>query len=220
MVAPMHEASGAVVTDGRRERSRRTRQRIVQAAYHLFAERGYSVPLADVAAAADVSVQNLYVTYRNKQQLVQAVLQLAVHGDDLPIPPHQRPWFQQLLAAPDARQALDLWVTNTLPIYGRVAPLAGMFLSEPDLTELWAVSERLRIEGFRSVMEVTARKGRLRAGVDLTTATDVLFVLLGPVVYQEFVGGRGWSAERWGAWTTDTLYRTLFEPDDGAARPT
>ena len=90
MVAPMSDPSRAVGVDRRRERSRRTRQRIVETAYRLFVARGYSVPLAEVADAADVSVQNLYVAFRNKQVLVQAVLQLAVHGDDLPAPPHHR----------------------------------------------------------------------------------------------------------------------------------
>ena len=158
-----------------------------------------------------MSVQNLYVAFRNKQALVQAVLQLAVHGDDLPAPPHHRPWFQQLVAAPEPREAIHHWVTNTLPIYARVAPLAGMFLSEPDLTELWEQSERLRIDGFRQVMEVVAGKGKLRAEIDIETATDVIFVILGPLVYDEFVNRCGWAAARWAAWTADTLYRTLFE---------
>jgi AcrR family transcriptional regulator len=63
MVAAMSDSSVAVGVDRRRERSRRTRQRIVETAYGLFVARGYSVPLADVADAAAVSVQNLYVAF-------------------------------------------------------------------------------------------------------------------------------------------------------------
>jgi AcrR family transcriptional regulator len=197
--------------DRRRERSRRTRRRIVEAAYRLFVERGYGVPLAEVASEANVSVQNLYVAFRSKQVLVGEVLQLAVLGDDLPIPPHHRPWFRELLDAPDARSAISVWVVNTLPIYARVAPLAGMFLSEPELAEMWARSETLRIDGFRFAMEQVMPKGRPRAGVDLDGATDTMFALLGPLMYEELVGGRGWTPDRWGAWVTDLVVRALFE---------
>jgi AcrR family transcriptional regulator len=202
----------ALPRDGRRARSRRTRRRIVEAAYRLFAEHGYAIPLVDIADAADVSVQTLYASFRTKPGLVGDVLQLAVHGDDLPEPPHRRPWFAELVAADEPGRAIGIWVANTLPIYARVAPLAGMFLSEPELASLWSRSEQLRLDGFREVMELVAAKGPLRQGVDLGRATDIMFVLLGPLVYPEFVGGRQWPAERWGAWVTDTLTTALFEP--------
>lgn len=199
-----------VPLDRRRERSRRTRQRVVEAAYRLFADRGYGVALNEIAAAADVSIQNLYLLFTNKQNLVQAVLQLAVLGDDTPVPPHERPWFQTLLDAPTPAAALDVWATNTLPIYARVAPLAGMFESEPDLAAMWQHSERLRLEGFAHAMDAVARKGSFRPGIDLARATDVMFVLLSPLVYREFVQGRGWPAPDWTRWTAQTVAEVLF----------
>jgi AcrR family transcriptional regulator len=204
------ESEAIPSSDRRRERSRRTRRRIVEAAYQLFVERGYGVPLVEVAAAAGVSVQNLYVTFHNKQTLVQQTLQLAVLGDDRPVPPHERSWMRHLVEAPSPAKAIQVWVANTLPIYKRVAPLAGMFLAEPDLAEIWAHSELLRIEGFRQVMSLVADKGSFRPGLDVDSAADVMFVLLSPVVYQEFVGARGWDPERWSAWTADALSRLLF----------
>lgn len=196
--------------DGRRERSRRTRRKMVEAAYRLFAARGYGVPLTDVAAEANVSVQNVYFAFHNKQALVSEALQLAVLGDDRPEPPHRRPWFKKLADARDASTALKLWVDNTLPIYARVAPLSGMFLSEPELADMWAHSEQLRVEGFREVMTLVATKGKLRPGVGVDEATDVMFVLLSPVVYQEFVRGRGWTPERWGSWVARVVHQAAF----------
>jgi AcrR family transcriptional regulator len=197
--------------DRRRERSRRTRRRILEAATPLFAERGYGVPLADVAAAAGVSVQGLYATFRNKQTLVAAVLELAVLGDAAPIPPHHQAWFRDLLEATDPKTAIRIWVENTLPIYARVAPLAGMFTSEPAVAAMWANSERLRIEGFREAMTAVAAKGTFRPGIDLDSATDVMFVILGPLVYQAFVRDRAWAPEGWGRWASATLAESLFE---------
>src|SRR5690348_11465398 len=152
--------------DRRRDRSARTRRRIADAAYELFVDRGFGVPIGDIATAAGVSVQTVYVTYRNKVGLAQAALERAVLGDAAPVPPHRQPWFEALRAAPDPAAAIRIWVENTLPIYARVAPLAGMFLAEPSVGPIWRHSEELRIEGFREVMTIVAAKGILKA--DLT----------------------------------------------------
>ncbi|MDQ6899251.1 MAG: TetR/AcrR family transcriptional regulator [Candidatus Dormibacteraeota bacterium] len=199
-------------SDGRRERSRQSRMRMVVAAYKLFCQRGYNVPLADIASEAGASVQNLYFTFHNKQNLVGEVLQLAVLGDDRPIPPHEREWFQELRDANTPETAIRVWVSNTLPIYARVAPLAGMFQSEPDLAPMWLHSERLRLDGFQQVMREVAEKGRLKPGVTLNEAADVMFVLLSPQTYQQFISDRAWSPTRWGAWITAVLVAAIFEP--------
>src|SRR6478672_7026525 len=76
--------------DGRRERSRITRQRIVLAAYTLFCADRLDVSMVAIADRAQVSVQTLYVSFGTKIELLRAALQYAVHGDDLPLPPHER----------------------------------------------------------------------------------------------------------------------------------
>jgi AcrR family transcriptional regulator len=57
---------------GLRERKKQqTRQRITQAAFDLFAERGFdNVPVAEVAAAADVSVATVFNYFPTKESLV------------------------------------------------------------------------------------------------------------------------------------------------------
>jgi AcrR family transcriptional regulator len=59
---------------GKRERRKReTREAIVTAAERLFAVRGYdAVTVADIAAAAGVSVKTLFVYFRSKEDLVFA----------------------------------------------------------------------------------------------------------------------------------------------------
>jgi AcrR family transcriptional regulator len=183
---------------------------MVKAAYDLFQERGYAVPLTEVAEAAGVSVQNVYFAFQNKRQLAREALQWAVHGPDIDLPPHEQPWFQDLLKASTAREAVRIWVDNTVPVYGRVAPIAGMFLSEPELADTWDRSEKLRMYGFRQAMGAIATKGAFREGYDLDTAVQVMFVFLSPLVYQDFVGRLKWPASRWGAWTADTLAGAIF----------
>ena len=205
------------LTEPKQARARETRRRTVDAAYRLFCERGYAVSLTEIAAAARVSVQNVYVSFRNKRNLAREALELAVHGPELDLPPHEQPWFQDVVAARDATAAIAVWVTNLLPIYARVAPLAPMFISEPELAEVWERSEELRMFGFTEVMKVVAPKGTLAPGLDDRAGVEVMFVLLSPLVYQEFVGRLAWRPERWGDFTTGLLATAIFTHNPGAA---
>jgi AcrR family transcriptional regulator len=208
------EAAPARV-DRRRERSAQTRRRIADAAYRMFVERGFAVPIGDIAAEAGVSVQTVYVTYRTKVALAQAALERAVLADAAPLPPHRQPWFDALRTAPTPAEAIRIWVENTLPIYARVAPLAGMFLAEPAVAGIWEHSEQLRLDGFREVMELVLSSPVAASRLPLERATDVMFVLLGPLTYEEFVTRRGWPAAEWGAWVADVLAEALVGESSG-----
>lgn len=202
--------AGAVATDGRRRRSQRTRQRVVEAGYRVFCDRGYSAPLRAVAAEAGVSVQSLYVSFGTKLELLRAVLQLAVHGDDDPRPPHEREWFAALAAEPDPEAALLLLLEGTQGIYDRLGPLSGVFAtSDPDVAGLWAQSERLRYDGLSLAVDRVLAKGTPRVGA--TEARDMAFVLLGPDTYRAFVVSRGWTPDAWRRWTAGTLASAWFE---------
>jgi len=200
----------ATKVDGhRKERARATRRRMVEAAYKLFSEGGWNVPLTAVAAEAGVAIQTVYFTFHSKVELLQNVLQLAVLGDELPLAPHERPWFHAMVAEPDAREAVGMIVENTLPIFARVAPLTGVFRSgDAEVAAMWAHSEGLRLDGYRKLMAAVARKGTLK--VDRDQAVDVLFVLLSPDLYWRIVLERRWPPQRWRRWTTEMLVQALL----------
>src|ERR1700728_275338 len=62
---------------------RETRRRLLAAAGAEFAERGYAAAtVTRIAGRAGVSVQSLYNDWGNKRNLLQAVLESAVTGDD------------------------------------------------------------------------------------------------------------------------------------------
>src|SRR5258708_23046494 len=104
---------------------------MVEAAYQLFRERGYGVPLTEVAELAAVSVQNVYFTFQNKRQLAREGLQWPVHGRAIDLPPHEQAWFQELFAASVASAAVRIWVDNTLPLYAPVPPVSRLSLPPP-----------------------------------------------------------------------------------------
>jgi hypothetical protein len=61
-------------------------------------------------------------------------------------------------------------------------------------------------DDHRSGRQVTAAQGH-----DHATATDLLFVILGPEVYRSLVLERGWTVAAWTARITGTITRELFD---------
>jgi hypothetical protein len=86
---------------------------------------------------------------------------------------------------------------------------------EPGLRELWETSEQQRLTGARIWATALAAKGPLRDGVDLSTATDVLWLYMAPDQYQRLVHVRGWSDERFQRWLVDSLTGLLLPPRSG-----
>ena len=205
----------------RRERAAETRRRMLDAAIACFTAQGYDgTTMAAIAARAGVAVQTLYFTFHTKAELLQQTLDRAVLGEGPPVPPPQTPWYQAMQAQQAIRPALQHLVGGVSHILQRVAPLRPVFdgaAAEPGVAQVWANAERLRLDGYRAIIELLAAKQPLAAGHTLDSATDVLFVLLGPDTYRAFTHDRGWLLSQWQTWVTTTLERDLFTPPPGQA---
>jgi len=160
-----------------------------------------------------VAIQTIYFTFHTKPELLREALTLAVLGDERPLAPHEREWFQQLVAEPDPELSIGILVDSTQPIFERVAPLLGVFrTSDPDVAAMWRHSEELRHEGYRKVVTTLAGKAPLKAGLNAALATDVVFALLSPDLYRLISIERGWGPKRWSAWIKGVLGDALFGP--------
>jgi len=157
---------------------------MLDAAIACFTTAGYAgTTMAAIAEQAGVAVQTLYFTFHTKAQLLQETLDRAVLGDGAPVPPPQTSWYKAMQEQDAVRPALEHLVGGVTQIMKRVAPLRPVFdaaAAEPGVAELWANVERLRLEGYRAIVELLATKQPLAADHTRDSATDVLFVLLGP----------------------------------------
>lgn len=209
-MAPVNPAAAP----SRRQRAAETRRRMLDAAIACFTTAGYDgTTMAAIAERAGVAVQTLYFTFHTKAQLLQQTLDRAVLGDGPPVPPPQTEWYKAMQAQEAIRPALEHLTAGVTQIMERVAPLRPVFeaaAAEPGVTEVWANAERLRLDGYRAIIELLTTKQPLAAGHTPDCATDVLFVLLGPDTFRAFTHGRGWPLEQWKAWVTATLERDLF----------
>ena len=201
----------------RRERALATRRRMVGAAYRLFCEKGYvATTMEAIAREADVAVPTLYFTFRTKGAILGEALGAAVMGFDEPVGPEDSSWYEEFQAEPDPRRALRMLVENATPILRRVGPLMAATYaaaSDPEVASVYELGEKRRQEGYRAIVQILARKGGLRPGIRVARATDILFVLLGPQLFDALANGRGWSVAECNRWIAEVLSQQLLTPE-------
>ena len=210
---PAVKRSGAKPT--RRERALATRLRITKAAYTLFCERGYTgTTMADVAEAAGVAVQTVYLVFHTKGELLSRTYDFAVLGEDEPLPPELQPWYAQMTGEADVTRAIRHAVEGIGTILARATPLDTVVrasaASDPDAARIRARHEGWRADGYGVILEVLRGKAPLREGVSTQRATQLLLMYVGMDVYRVLVQDFGWSHDDWIDWTVATVSEQVF----------
>src|SRR5580704_9014932 len=155
----------------RQAKARRTRARILEAATQLFRTQGYAgTTVAAVAAAAEVSVAAVELAFPTKPDLLKAAIDVAIAGDDEPMPVLERPWAVAARAAPGAKAFLDAVATILVPAAERPVAPAHAALEGPGSDDrLFPLAAQLSAERAVSSCLIDAaltEKTPLRAGLD------------------------------------------------------
>lgn len=202
----------------RKERARATRERILAAAYDLFAQRGFAATtMPEVATAAGVAVQTVYFVFHTKATLLDQVYAYAVLGPD-GVRPLDADWFQVAVAEPDPRRSLQVVLTGVMSVAARVAPLAAIMdtVRDDEVKALRAAKEALRREVHRGYVEHLKKLGALRPGLGVDRATDLFLGLSSPSMYHTMITDHGWSDRQWTASLLDLLAHALLKPGGSA----
>lgn len=202
--------------DGRAERSRLTREKIVTAARELFIAQGYgATSLQEVADRAGVAVQTVYFVFRNKRALFQDVVDTTIAGDAEPVATMNRDWFRDACAELTAQRQLLAHVRGVREILGRVAPImpviATASATDPEIAAEWTSDPDPRYVVQRAAAEELVRKPGMLAGVAADRAADLLYALLSPELYLVLVRDRGWTPDAWEEWARTTLTAQLCD---------
>ena len=191
----------------RERKAQLTRDEILRAARHLFAERGYArTSVREIAQAAGVSAQTVYDSVGSKQALVYqlndlidseagiaAIARGAAESED----PRE-------VAATSARVTRSILEHCADIIHALVTGAAA----EPELAAVLAEGQRRHVEGAGRIVGLLRRLDALDsidpdgAIESLAAITDIRFAL----VLQE---SYGWSLEQLETWMADTS-RTLL----------
>jgi AcrR family transcriptional regulator len=199
----------------RREQAAATRQAILEAAEGLFAKHGYvGTSVAEIAEEARVALKTVYAVFGTKGEVLHALWNLRMRGDEDPVPMPERPWYREMVDEPDPRRRLALVAHNSRIMRERTAHVTEIVRqaapADEQIAALWERFEREFYElGVRGIVKTLERDGVLAAG--LTTSADIGWTLTHPDVYQLLVHKRGWSAEAYERWLAETLCAQLIE---------
>jgi AcrR family transcriptional regulator len=199
----------------RTERAVRTRTQILEAAHGLFLERGFArCSVAEIAAAAGVARPTVLAVFGSKAALLRAVVDLAMAGDDEPVPVAQRTWFQPVWTADTQEGCLDAYARAVVRI-GRqssdVIELVRRAADEsPENAEMWDELQRNRRFGARTIVTRVRELGPLPRGLTVRRGTDLLFVLNDSGHYRTLVHDAGWSERAFEAWLSDRMRHALL----------
>lgn len=201
----------------RREQADATRHAILDAARMLFTQRGYvATPIQAIAKQAGVSAATIYASFGNKRTVLASLVDVAIAGDDEPIPILHRAWVRDLREEPDPRGRLRLLARHGRLILERRASIDAVVsaaaATDSDTAALWRQMQEQRHAGQRALLQlVLGDHGSLRSGLSLARASDVLYAIGSPDTYRLLVEDRGWSAARFERWYADALERLLLD---------
>ena len=169
-----------------------TRERILSAAWQIARERGsVDFTLAEVAAAAGVSRQGLYLHFDNRAGLL---LQMARRIDHSSGFVSRIATSRRLPATQGLRRVLRLWYGHLQEIL----PVARALEAAAITGEEGSQAYHDRMEAWRDTLRISvialANEGGLRRGWSVDDATDWIWMRTQPANYEYLVRQRGWPA--------------------------
>lgn len=194
-----------------------TRRAVTAAARRLFLADGYvRTTVAAIAREAGVAPDTVYAVVGPKPALFRHLIETAISGGDEPVPALERPYVLEIRAELDATRKLERYAAAATAGLDRMAPLFAVLrdaaASDAELAALWTgISER-RAANMRPFVSDVQMVRRLRDGMSIEEAADIVWTMASPEVYLMLVRSRGWTAERFERWLVETWVATLL-PD-------
>ena len=177
------------------------------AAAELFTTRGWAATgMRDVADAAGVAIETVYSHFASKRALLQAVIDVAVVGDERSLAVAERDEFAALGRGRRGE---------------RVAAAAALVRAVHERTAAYAMVLREAAPGDEQIAELLqATRARQRQDVEAGVAlligrpptaveTDELWALLSPELYLLLVNEAGWTPAAYENWVATTLDRVV-----------
>jgi AcrR family transcriptional regulator len=206
----------------RLERADATRLAIAEAAGRLFAERGYAATsIEEIAAAAGVGRATVFTSVGGKPELLKEAYRLAVRGPaNANTPLGEQPRSRRISSEPDAHKLLVGYAGVMVEVGRRLAPLyeavRAAAHADPEAREFWHRITEERRAAATGIVRRLAERDALLHGLDRQSASDILWVLNDPGLYQLLVTQRRWTQRRFRSWLTNSMQTQLLEPPDRA----
>ena len=160
--------------------------------------------------------------FGTKARLLKAAIDVAIAGDDEPIPMLQRGWATAASMADDPERLLSELAHVLAPAQARSSGLVlSVFegaASDRELRDLAAQMTAQRTVMATWIVARLADLGSLREEVKGDEAADTAFALMEPALFERLVRQRYWTLVRYERWIARSL-RHLLVADAGPRGP-
>src|SRR6476620_612988 len=170
----------------RAEAALATRRRIIEAASEMLLREGYhAMSVSALAGAAGVSAQTVYNAVGGKADVVKAVYDVMLVGDDEPVAMQDRPEFRAMSEAPDREAFVRAYAALCATIYERVGPLLGVILAQgaggdAGLQDFVATIDRERRVGNTNALAALERAHGLPPSLNHERFIDIVWTVTAP----------------------------------------
>ena len=166
-----------------------------------------------------MSVPTVYAGFGTKADLLRRAIEVAMAGDDDPIPVADRPTHQWVVATDDGPEMLRRYAVACGAMVDRIGRIYGVLTgaadADPVLAELLAhVRRPAARRRHRRWPPAVRDRGGLPDGVELDDARDIVWMANSPELYALTLK-RGWPTERYVALVRDFLLELVPRAGDG-----
>ncbi len=206
----MTEVKRSYDASRRREQARARRLAVVLAARDLFERDGYRpTTIAAIAAHAGVSAESVYKGFGTKAARAKAVFDIALAGDDEPVPVAERPAMQAMRDEPDVRRKIVMFTEGLAQRQARSARVQILIRDgrhvDDSLAPVWAKLNDEGLTGMAMLGRHLLETGQLREGIDLAEVRDMLWNYLAIDHYERLVLAQGWPLQRYTQWLAHAI---------------
>jgi AcrR family transcriptional regulator len=217
VVRQRRPATRAYRSTRRADQARHTRALILAAAAEQFVAHGYAATtMRSVAEAAGVSVPAIQLIFGTKPKLLKAAIDVAIAGDDKPVPMFEREWAAAAAKADDAAAFLAIFARAlreaAVRSGGLIVVADEAARTDPDIAALSRRLSQQRVMTVTWIVDGLRKRTALRGGVTRKMAVDVLWMLMEPLVFQRLTRERNWTPAQFELWFTDSASRLLLPP--------
>lgn len=192
--------------------SRNSRVGILDAALALIVSGGdATVSMSDIAKAAHVSRQAIYLHFADRAALMSALVRHVDEKRDL------ESELKKVRTASNAVEAIRLSVSlqaRTNPdIWAIARAYEAIRRTDPDAEAGWQDRLQHRLEFCGQIIARVEGEGRLKRGLAAAVATDLLWSITSLRMWEDLVLQRGWTAEDYQTHIESLLLEALVEPE-------
>jgi AcrR family transcriptional regulator len=199
----------------RAEQARQTRARILDAAQHVFAGKGYAASTIEaVASEAGVAVDTVYATFGSKRGVLSALMDVRVGGDDQPVGVLDRAGPQAVRRERDQGRQVGAFARDVTAIIERARPvddiLRGAAAVDPEIAALRAGIQESRFQNMVHFVSWVTANGPLRGGMSEEEGAAIVWSLTSPEIHRLLRVDRAWTMDQYAEWLARTLTLTLL----------